>query len=169
MEGSVCLSGRNFKTSYRCARSEVQLALTMVIVIVWHVMPCSLVEVYVCTSTLKFSIEDEGDRFYHSVYKFLPGYMISHWKYGDHYLGIVVNSAVGDCSVWMNQRGLHHHSGTDYLQRNMNHVLEGAAILFNNPPCASVLMYSPFRMEMHVVNGMIICLYLTYCGCATQH
>jgi hypothetical protein len=120
------------------------------------------------STTSKFSTEYEGSRFYHSVCKFLPDYMASHWKYGDHYLGIVVNSALSDCSVWMHQRGLHHF-GTDCWQIHINHVLEGAAILFKIPPCASLLMYSTFRMEMHVVNSTILCLYSTYCSCATQH
>lgn len=160
MEGSVCLSGSNCKTSYRCARSEVLLALTMVIVLFWHVTAWSFVEISEESTT--------SNRFYHSTCKFLPDYMALHWKFGDHYLGIVVNSAVSDCSVWMHQRGLHHHFSTACLQWHINHVLEGAAIFFNIPPCASVLTCNTFRMQMHVVNGTFLCLYSTYCSCATQ-
>jgi hypothetical protein len=116
----------------------------------------------------KFSTKYEGNRFYHSMYKFLPDYMTLHWKYGDHYLEIVVNSAVGDCSGWIHQRDLHYF-GTDCWQTHINHALDWAAILFNITPCASLLMYSTFRMEMDIVNSTILCLYLMYCSCATQH
>ena len=42
----------------------------------------------------KFRIDDEGNSFCHNVCKLLLDYMVSHQKDGNHYLRIVVNSAV---------------------------------------------------------------------------